>query len=426
VASNWGHTHNLWYTPLHDATEDFYMAAASTAKSDLPGTTDAPVAAQIREVLVGLCGALSAMIDRLPVAIERAADLERALSIDAPLAWRVFRIARAEDPAEAVAHLPTVNQLRRAVSAAAGLAPARVVEDAVQAVDKLAAMASTLGGDQRGFESLVSSLSPGGVKRVELQHRRSAFRANTHLWGIHVRCLSVVAVIHPNKSTGEIDGYFVHGYHDIRPTRPNVPIVMRSRLKAHEVGTSPTAPAPIVSMDTDYLDNFSTLPRPALAEMEGTDGFVETRIQFRGLSPSDAETLTIGRYVTRAFLPGEDVCDLKMIVTWPCEMLHADILIPTGLTDPATTGLELYANRDEPPKAFELRRDDRVPLHEQTKVFRGIETPPPAAAYPRLREVFDSVVETHGWGGGTYDLYRVQVPFPMMHGLVRWLVRPRR
>ena len=49
-----------------------------------------------------------------------------------------------------------------------------------------------------------------------------------------------------------------------------------------------------------------------------------------------------------------------------------------------------------------------------------------APIHARLREIFDESVEKHGWGGCTYDTYRVQVPFPMMHGLVRLVVRPNR
>jgi hypothetical protein len=130
--------------------------------------------------------------------------------------------------------------------------------------------------------------------------------------------------------------------------------------------------------------------------------------------------------MSRAFDPAEEVCDLKMFMSWPCELLHADVLIPVGLTDPAGAGLELYTSRDDPRQAFQLRPEDRAPFHEQAKVFEGVDRPLPAAAYPRLREVYDDVIERHGWAGGTYDAYRVQVPFPMMHGLVRLVLRPSR
>src|SRR5690349_21978367 len=116
----------------------------------------------------GLCASLSRLLDHLPAPVERAAELERALQIDSPLAWRVFRIARAVDPAEAVEHLPTVNQLRRAVGQAEGHVPKAVYDGAMSAIERLGGIVSSLGGDQRGFESLVSALSPGGVRRVEL------------------------------------------------------------------------------------------------------------------------------------------------------------------------------------------------------------------------------------------------------------------
>ena len=404
------------------------MPVSSTPQTKV---SSEPVEEQIRRVMSGLCSSLSKLLDQLPTAIEKAADLERALRIDSPLAWRVFRIARAVDPAEAVEHLPTVNQLRRAVSQASGLVAPPIFDAATAAVEKLGGIVSSLGGDQRGFESLVSALSPGGVRRVELQHRRSAFRANVHLWGMHVRCLSLLVIIHPNPQTGEIDGYFVHGYHDARPTRPGVPMILRSRLKADYIPAVPQATEagksiPQVSHDTDFLEAFSTLPRPSLAVSARPDGFVETHVSFRGVSPADAETIMLGRYVQRAFDITEDVCDLKMFVSWPCEMLHADVLMPTGLTDTAAAALELYTARDDPRQAFQLRREDRAAFHEQVRVFPAIDRPAPSASFPRLREIFEDSVERHGWGGQTYDAYRAQVPYPMMHGLVRLVIRPSR
>jgi hypothetical protein len=105
-------------------------------------------------------------------------------------------------------------------------------------------------------------------------------------------------------------------------------------------------------------------------------------------------------------------------------MLHADVLMPTGLTDPSAAAVELYTTRDDPRQAFQLQRDDRAPFHEQVRVLTGVERPAASTAYPKLREIFDDSVERHGWVGQTYDTYRVQVPYPMMHGLVRLVVRP--
>ena len=391
-----------------------------------PSVAAAPAESQIHEVMTGLRAALAALIDQLPSPIERAADLERALSVDSPLAWRLFRIARAVDPAEAVAHLPTVNQLRRAVTQAAALAPGEVAQRAVAAVERLDELASTLGGDQRGFESLVSALSPGGVRRVEVQHRRAAFRANTHLWGMHVRRLSLMVVVHPAAEPGDFDGYFVHGYHDIRPTRPGLPLVLRSKLQANTARTvTAREEAPRVSTDTDYLDAFSTMPRPALDVREVGNGFVETHIQFRGVSPADAETIVVGRAVAHAFDPAEPECDLKMFVSWPCETLHADVAIPVGLTDPSAVRVEAFANRDDPRRAFELRPDDRCPIHETPTVHTAVERPAASVGHPRLREIFDEVVRPRGWDRTRYDVYRVQVAFPMLHSLVRLVMKPR-
>ena len=75
-------------------------------------------------------------------------------------------------------------------------------------------------------------------------------------------------------------------------------------------GSPESASKPTVSLETDFLEKFSTLPRPAMAVNAVKDGFVETRIGFRGISPADAETIVVGRFVKRAF----DINDSGLIV----------------------------------------------------------------------------------------------------------------
>src|SRR5262249_23121903 len=150
-------------------------------------------------------------------------DLERALGLQTPLAWRIYRLSRAADAASAVEFLPTVRQLERVVAKAAKSVPAAIIDRANAAVAQVAAVVEQVGGNQGGFESVASGLSPAGVRRVEIEHRRAAFRGNSHLWGLQAGCLVACGIEQPGAEPGTRDGIVVRGLLDLQALRPDVP-----------------------------------------------------------------------------------------------------------------------------------------------------------------------------------------------------------
>lgn len=391
--------------------------ATNSNRSSLgdPGRVDA----QIRACVAELTTSLSALFNALPSPARRAPGLVKELGIDNPLACRLLRVANAADPAEAVEFLPTVNQIKRAVDRASVKAPAPIAEAARSAVARFDELVTELGVDQRGFESLVSALSPGGVRRVEMQHRRAAYRANSHLWGCSSELITTTMILVPNEEGRHLDMHAIRGYVGMRITRPNAHVVFGSRMRE-------PARAPDGRLITDgssisdaqLLSEFSTVEGASLKEFGDITGFRGTRVEFKGVRPSDAETMFIRRFVPH-FVPTNtnEYAASNTLCSWPTAMFQVDIVMPAGVADPASLAAEAYARREDPKGAFALEAYERVPQFESPRSALGVTSLPPSRECPQLPEIFATVAGPFIKRGLKFDAFRLQVPFPMLHSL---------
>lgn len=378
--------------------------------------------ARIRADITALTTALAALFDELPSEARRPSTLAKLLKLDNPLASRLLRLSQVTEPAEAVDLLPTLNQLRRAVTRAAGAAPGKPAADAALALERFATLVDELGGDQRGFESLVSMLSPSGVRRVELQHRREAYRANMHLWGMCLETVSFTVLQVPGREQGTFDAAFTYGYVGARTIRPNVPFRVRSRLR---VAAAPDAPEH-VTVDSNpmgeltLLSEFSTVTGANLVALpKEADGFERSQIVLEGHRPSDAATI-FARGVRRGMrhAPGDLTWNSSFMINWPAANLHIDLISPVGTTVPGDMAVMAYARHDDVLGAYQRREDDRIPLHETIRFQAGLKRLPPVSCVPRLPEVFVSTIRWMDLEDMEFDVYRVHIEYPMLHAMI--------
>lgn len=393
-----------------------------------------PVTDRVRAVVMELCSALAAMVDGLPQPIRKAADLERALSLQTPLAWRVFRLSRATDAADAIEFLPTVKQLERVIAKAAAHVGDEAARRAEAAVERLGALMEEVGGDQRGFESLVSGLSPAGVKRVEIEHRRAAFRGNTHLWGLQARCLLACAVERPGSAPDKRDGCSIRGMLDLQTMRPDVPLMIQARMHFTACNSGHAASEPKIPVlpgqpewmsDLNLLTQFGGPRLPRLHTEVTPDGWQRTLARVPGIGRTEAVSFYLHQSYRGA--PEDDEPGLGMLVEIPTEWLHLEFLVPVGWTDPSTRRTAAYANRHDVKRAYQCRPSDRIPMHEAAQHFAARETVPPAPEVPHWPEIVRHVLKEQGWWGQKFDVYRCLVQYPMLHAWTGMLVdRPGR
>lgn len=402
-----------------------YPSTGSMATPGSPATEVRHSAAEVRvrTAVMELGAALAGVVDSLPQPIRRAADLQRALGLQTPLAWRVYRLSRAPDAAAAVEFLPTVKQLERVIAKAAKLVPTTVAERANAALSQFATVVDQVGGDQRGFESVASGLAPAGVRRVEHEHRRAAFRGNAHLWGVQCRCLIACAVERPGLAPGTRDGITLRGLIDLQALRSDIPLV----VEAHQhfaAGTlierDPAAPAapPTVARgptksDLRLLPQFGGPRFPELRTVQVGNGWQETQACLPGIGRADAVSFYLHQTFTGA--EDDDAPGLGMLVETPAEALHLEFIVPHGWTDPRTARVQAFASRHDVKRAYELRAADRVPLHDKVEHFAARANVPASPEIPHWPDIVRHILMERGWLDASFDVYRCRIAYPMLH-----------
>lgn len=184
-------------------------------------------------VLKRLQTALAEVIGLIPGEVDKAADLERALKIRKTLAWQVFRVAAAANPMLEAANLPGPFAMTRFLSAArsAGVPKAKV-EAVSTALGDFKRLVKTHAGNRTTFDSLLSGLTPESMHPANLTHRRAAFRANSHIWGVQVRTRFLTMLLHPTDDR-LIDYANIRGVVDLQQLRESQPFIL-SRTHVEE------------------------------------------------------------------------------------------------------------------------------------------------------------------------------------------------
>jgi hypothetical protein len=396
------------------------------------GRDRSEVFAAVTSATANLARSMRRLLASLTPPVGTAGELVSVLGIDQPLACVIIRVANAGSAAEAVEYLPTLNQVRRVIDAAAARTSAKsLADEARNAFVEFETLALDLGGDQRGFESLVSELSEQGVRRVEMQHRRQTYRGNAHLWGVNARAMMMLCVLNQSTVGGKFDMAAVLGLVGAVVRRPSRPIALssRTRVPGQDRG-APVVRPPEPSERLQLLTEFSTIDPSAVVDLEGLGsghaGVQGIELQHFAFRPHEAETLYLLRQAPQCLtIADAPYFSIAPFVSWPTELMHIDLAVPAGVSLPASARAAMFCNRDDPRGAQTFEQVDAVPLAETVAVDLDASEIRPAQELPRLPELFASVLQSQGWQGTRFDFYRLRVPFPVLHSVLRMMVDSR-
>ena len=191
--------------PISEQSHDTFAAGAARCLHDL----------QTR--VASIIGAVPNLEPQRPV------DLANGLEIDLKLAWRVFRLARAQDPFESARHVPGSAGFRIFLNAAAQSGVnAALLAPAETAYEGLQAFIDTHAGSRRDFDLMVAGLSSDGDGRLELEHRRQLFTGASAVWGVQCRVHFAVNIAAPAQDPDRFDLLSIRGVCDLRQIRPRM------------------------------------------------------------------------------------------------------------------------------------------------------------------------------------------------------------
>lgn len=387
---------------------------------------------EVSNVLGRLRGALAAVIAAVPGNVAKAADLQRALKIDMKLSWKLFKVITAADPLAAGPHVPGSANMRTFLRAAGKRGvPAALIDSAARMAGDFREVVAAHAGDRAAFDSMVSGLATGDVgEQIHLQHKRAAFRANRHIWGLqartHLRCLFV----QPADDPAMLSVAVVQGYVDLRRLRTHVPLVV-SRVRVtdndgtiRQVARQPLDPAGETTHGIALIREFCSQPLPQFRTTDGEGGFVLGELLTDGVGNKAALTCIDGHVTPMAGPRYRDERNQflrsAIRVRIPSEALVFDVLMREGTFDDVHPTVAIYGeDLSGGPGPGGPQERDRLALNESV-VYLGrgpsvLHTPD----VPRYTDLARYAFARLGWDSEQFLVYRCRVEYPVMAGTVR-------
>ena len=396
--------------------------------------------ARIEDVVLGISRGVqqsfARLIGQLPGRVVRASHLQRALEIDSKVAWQVFKIAKAEDPMDAVRYMPSMVSVRRVVAAAERKGISREVliamEDAVSQYD---AAGKQHADGRASFTSMIASMrNDGAAEAVSQQIRRSAYRDNCQLWGSQVGLFLNQGVIR-RDSTGAISCLATSIKTDFRKLRADaLPILYGYSQRSKDGKLIPADRHPLDAeafekYGVPVLPQFCSKPLPSFGYAEMKDGWTVHRIQgdqIGKLSSIDLVTSYTFRDPGLVELSdGRKIFFLSLVFRVPTETAIIEMLIhrPTmGLLVPQfrilpEVGIDFVTEME--------RLQPVLPSYESVQNLGRLPTAPPVSEYRHYTNMTTFVLDKLGLIQDEFDVYRVSIAYPMLHTLaVLWFEVP--
>lgn len=390
------------------------MRRRLTKSENVPDATKDRVIDDARAVLDELRIRTRLFVQGAPTPIGRAADLHKALGVDAPLGWQVFRIAIARDPLSTLPYVPRAGSMQKILRQAGARGwDEPVVRRLEEAYDRFTDFVKQTAGSRGNFDAMIAGFENEASEQIGMGYRAAACRAAGRVWGIRART-DYRALIFQAGAVPESEHLaLVQGRVDLRSSRPNAVLALR-RGSLYDTGG-----APVGSMgQTSVLEDFCTKPCPKVETLVGTDGATEV-LRLDLVKPGTPVTF-FGLQVHPNFgIHALETCwGAKALSTVPSDLMIIDVLVPRGWIDPATARVSVHGNLADMLSAYVDTEAFSLPAKEQFEDLgsdlQALHTP----EIPRCPEMIASVLKALNWTDEGLTILRCRVRYPILHSLI--------
>ncbi len=382
---------------------------------------------EAESVLGTLQQALANVIAHVPDEITKPVDLQRSLNLDMKLCWKTFKVASATGPLAVGPHVPGTSAMKSFLKAAAKRGvPDAVIGCASDAAASFEKLVANHAGDRTTFESMASALAKSEYgEQIDLQHRRAAFRANGHIWGVQAKTRFRCDFLRTASDTTKLDLVSVEGYVQLRQLRGDAAMTL-SVTHAGEGDEAPK-PMPIEPLDPDgpisagkhLIREFCSQPLPEIRTIKLGGGYVLAELVGLGVGNRAAMTCIDG-WIMRGVLSRyrddrNQVAEHGVRVHIPCEVLIIDLLVEEGAFGPIMPVTVSYGDLLNvlPPNQRPPARA-RLPFEIPVVYLGRGPSVLHSADVPRYAEMAKYCFNRLGWNPDKFLAYRCRVPYPVM------------
>jgi len=384
----------------------------------------APFEAHAAGILGRLREAFEEIVHALPGPVERAHELEKTLKIDRTLAWKIMKLVGAKDGFRVAKHVPKPVALGVFLRAAARAeVPSALIDSVRSAASEFERLEQVHADDRSTLETMLGDCAGEGDPQSHLAHKRAAFRAIRHLWGLHATTHLVAALLQPSAEAGRVDLAWICGHVDLSWLRSGARWVLATSKMSDEDQQvrRPMVRDPIdgetAAGGVPLLKQFCSEPLPQFRRLDVAPGVVQDELIGTGLGNTAAVTYFTGeitRSVGSATRDEHNTHDeISANVNVPAEVLILDMFVRDDTFGAIDPELRVYRGTREA-RRFPFTEADELHLGESLahlgKGLRRVNV----RDVPRYVEMCAHVFDNLGWEAPRFDVYRCRVEYPVV------------
>lgn len=379
--------------------------------------------------IVDLKCALGRLVDSLPGArVSRPSELASLLMLDTMLSWKIWKVITEPDPFVAALYVPGASGVRQFLRAARKhKAGDDTLIAARQAYEAFQNLIRTHAGDRKSFDMLLAGHATADRARVDLEHRRGAFRHLSYLWGVQAKAHIYSLLLRPSASAaGYFDVAAVRGFIDLRRIRPNVPWRIARCYTVDDAGAlrtefvreplDPGTDSTIEGSELPLLRAFCSQPLPECRRVSGLHGEVEYQLVEGKVGNTGLLTCITGEVIRAAEPCHRDEAHqdlvLQAYVRTPCEVLLFDMLIDRRLFGDFHPELRAYSALFLGDLNAKPAECDRLPIHEKIEPLGSGISGLHATEAPRYADMIGYALRRLDWSPDDFDAYRIRMEYP--------------
>lgn len=406
---------------LADCAGIMYAMTSATTKQDTFESAAARTLRRMRE-------AFAAILDALPEQPRRPSEIRPALGVPQHLARRIAGIVNEEDEFLSAQHFLGERRLEAFYKAAAKKnVPNRLISAAKLAVAELDHLTEVHAGDRESLEMMLLASARKEDEDVSYSHRRSAFLANSFLWGVQAQAHLSCVIHFPSDDPQRGHAASVNGLIGLRRMRPDQPWVIgrvRGTDDQHCERKEGSSPRPIVPSDDEtggwLLRDFCSQPLPQIRCIKRGESTMEEELQASEVGNAGLMTCVRGSWLpygvpTRQSESDQVLGNASQVRT-PTELLIQDMLMHRDAPVQGEPWVKVYNDVHQLAGLAPSYEESRDVLRMGEVVTRHgpdvLETDTPEV--PRYGEMVRFVCDRLGCDLNDFELFRVRIRYPVV------------
>jgi hypothetical protein len=262
--------------------------------------------------------------------------------------------------------------------------------------------------------------------QASMHHRKAAFRADCHFFGVAVETLAFALLFHPGQEAGTVDMVGLRQMLGLRRLRASTDVLVdRWKVVRDDTGRTDDFlladaldPAAAAIHNAAVLPEFCTPPLLPLATTVDESGDVRTVLRHRDLGVGREVDIATGRVyrgmrMTRT-PDGRDMFDGLIEIARPTHVQVIDNYVHRPTWPNLVPSAGVYAHLPRRIAATADRDGVRLPFSEPFSYLGSGADVSRIREVPRYPDLVKYACRQMGWNFEDLDLYRIRLEYPLM------------